>query len=191
MNGDSAGGPLVTAGVLRRKTRLGRLNAILLLGLTAAAVAMLVIPANAGSARLVWNMTPSAPPGLYIIKHDGWRAGDRVAILPPEELAADLDRRGVLPRGKLLIKRVVAGAGDTVCRDSEQVSVNSRIVANARVADAGNALLPSWQGCVELTGTQVFLLGDTANSYDGRYFGVTSAGDVIGRAVLLVAFPLD
>jgi type IV secretory pathway protease TraF len=35
---------------------------------------------------------------------------------------------------------------------------------------------------------QVFLLGDTAGSYDGRYFGVTGASEIVGRADLLLTF---
>jgi len=48
--------------------------------------------------------------------------------------------------------------------------------------------LPSWQGCATLNDEQVFLLGDAAGSYDGRYFGVTRAKEIIGRADLLLAF---
>jgi type IV secretory pathway protease TraF len=34
----------------------------------------------------------------------------------------------------------------------------------------------------------VFLAGDTAGSYDGRYFGVTPASEIIDRAELVLAF---
>ena len=52
----------------------------------------------------------------------------------------------------------------------------------------GGEPLPSWQGCTSLNEGQVFLPGDTAGSYDGRYFGVTRANEIIGRAELLLAF---
>jgi type IV secretory pathway protease TraF len=48
--------------------------------------------------------------------------------------------------------------------------------------------LPSWQGCTSLNEGQVFLLGDTAGSYDGRYFGVTGTREVVGRADLMLGF---
>jgi conjugative transfer signal peptidase TraF len=151
-------------------------------------VAALALPVAAGSAQLVWNATASAPAGLYRIDHKQWRVGDRVAVLPADTLAAELDRRGVLPRGKLLIKRVVAAAGDSVCRRDRVVFVNDEIVAQAKSNDSTGEPLPSWQGCTSLNEGQVFLLGDSAGSYDGRYFGVTRASEVIGRADLLLTF---
>ena len=148
---------------------------------------MLAVPTSASSAQLVWNLTPSAPAGLYRIERKDWNVGDRVAVLPSADLAADLDERGVLRNGKLLIKRVAGAAGDTVCRQHDEVSINGRIVAVAKASGSDGAPLPSWHGCATLNDAQVFLLGDTADSYDGRYFGVTSANDVIGRAVNLIA----
>ena len=96
--------------------------------------------------------------------------------------------RGVLPRGKLLIKRVIAGAGDAVCRRDGAVLVNDEILAQAKLNDSTGEPLPSWQGCASLNEGQVFLLGDTAGSYDGRYFGVTRANEIVGRADLLLTF---
>ncbi len=161
---------------------------IVTLGVSAAAIAMLAVPVTARSAQLVWNLTPSAPVGLYRIERDHWRVGDRVAVLPSQGLAAELDARGVIGEGKLLIKRVAAAAGDKVCRLADEVSVNGHVVANAKPSGAEGVALPYWQGCVTLSAVQVFLLGDTADSYDGRYFGVTSAGDIVGRAVILASF---
>ena len=151
-------------------------------------VAALALPVAAGSAQFVWNATASAPAGLYRIDRERWRLGDRVAVLPADTLAAELDRRGVLPRGKLLIKRVVAVGGDSVCRRDGTVLVNDEILAQAKSNDSTGEPLPSWQGCTSLNEGQVFLLGDTAGSYDGRYFGVTRASEIIGRAELLLTF---
>lgn len=154
----------------------------------AAAVALLAVPVTASSAQFVWNLSHSAPRGLYRIERGGWSVGDRVAILPSQVLAADLADRGVLQNGKLLIKLVAASTGDKVCRRHLEVSINDRVVAQAKTTGANGSLLPSWQGCTTLDDGQVFLLGDTAESYDGRYFGITSATEVIGRAVGMVTF---
>jgi len=153
-----------------------------------AAVVALVLPVTAGSAQLVWNVTPSAPAGLYRIVREPCTRGDRVAVQPSEALGADLDRRGVLAKGRLLIKRVAAVAGDQVCRQGAEVSINGEPAAKARDVDSQGMSLPSWQGCRTLDDGQVFLLGDTAGSYDGRYFGVTPKGDIVGRAELLLSF---
>lgn len=158
------------------------------LSVAAIAIAMLCFAGNANSARLVWNTTASAPAGLYSIEQGIWRVGDRVAVRPSASLAEDLDRRGILPLGKLLIKRVAAGRGDTVCRDGERVTVNGSQVAVAKVASRTAQALPSWDGCRRLSTSEVLLLGDTTDSYDGRYFGVTAARDVIGSVSMLVGF---
>ncbi len=168
--------------------RMCRLRPAVIVGITVAAIAMLAVPVNAASARLVWNVSPSAPAGLYGIEHDEWYVGDRVAVQPSTLLAEDLDRRGILPRGKLLIKRVAAGQGDTVCRHEASLTVNGALAAVARKASDSGEKLPDWLGCQELGSSDVLLLGDTANSYDGRYFGVTSAHDILGRARILVPF---
>jgi conjugative transfer signal peptidase TraF len=153
-----------------------------------AAIVTLALPTRAGSAQFVWNLSPSAPKGLYRIERGGWNVGDRVAVLPSPVLAADLAASGILRNGKLLIKQVAAATGDKVCRQHDVVSVNGNVVANAQAMGSDGAPLPSWQECVLLDDAQVFLLGDTAESYDGRYFGITSAHDVIGQAVILASF---
>jgi type IV secretory pathway protease TraF len=158
------------------------------LSVAAAAIAMLCLTGNASSARLVWNATASAPAGLYSIEQGTWRVGDRVAVRPSASLAEDLDRRGILPLGKLLIKRVAAGRGDTVCRDGERVTVNGSLAAMAKIASRTGEGLPSWTGCRRLSAADVLLLGDTADSYDGRYFGVTLATDIVGRVAILAGF---
>jgi type IV secretory pathway protease TraF len=159
-----------------------------ILSVAAAAIAMLCFAGSASSARLVWNTTASAPTGLYSIEQGTWRVGDRVTVRPSASLAGDLDRRGVLPLGKLLIKRVAAGRGDTVCRDGERVTVNGSVAAMAKSASRTGEALPSWGGCRRLSASEGRLLGDTPDSYDGRYFGVTSADEVIGGVAMLVAF---
>lgn len=161
---------------------------VILLGVAGLGILALALPAVAGSAAFVWNVTASAPAGIYRIDRVPWRAGDRVAVHPSYVLAADLERRGVLPRGRLLIKRVAAAGGDMVCRHDETVWVNGGIAVQARSSDSAGHSLPSWRGCRRLDESEVFLLGDTASSYDGRYFGVTRASEIVGRADLVLAF---
>lgn len=160
---------------------------VAILTMSAAGLAMLAAPTSMTPARLVWNASPSAPTGLYSIEHGVWRVGDRVAVKPSMVLAQDLDRRNILPKGKLLLKRVAAGQGDIVCREGQSVTVNANLVATARAASSAGAPLPGWRGCQTLGSSDVLLLGDTAASYDGRYFGVTSADEILGRASLLIA----
>jgi len=67
-------------------------------------------------------------------------------------------------------------------------SSTTKILAQAKLNDSTGEPLPSWQGCAFLNEGQVFLLGDTAGSYDGRYFGVTRTSEIVGRADLLLTF---
>ena len=149
-------------------------------------IVMLSIPIPPRSAQFVWNLTASAPIGLYRIERESWNVGDRVAVLPSPRLAADLAASGILGDGKLLIKRVAASTGDKVCRQQQEVSINGHVVAKAKTVRSDGASLPAWYGCVTLDNEQVFLLGDTPGSYDGRYFGVTAAEDVLGAVSGLI-----
>ena len=54
----------------------------------------------------------------------------------------------------------------------------------ARLAwDTAGRVLPSWDGCRTLAADEVFLLGDTADSFDSRYWGPvrTTAIDGVWR----------
>ncbi len=73
-------------------------------------------------------------------------------------MTGDLDRRCVLAKGRLLIKRVAAAAGDHVCRRGTGVSINAQPVAKARYADLHGTPIPSWQGYNALDDGQVFIL---------------------------------
>lgn len=169
-------------------SRKGRPERLALMGLSVAGVLMLAVPASMASARFVWNVTPSAPLGIYSIVHGDGRVGDRVAVQPAPPLAADLERRGVLQRGKVLIKRIMAGQGDMVCRGGGEVTVNGALVAVAKSKSSSGVWLPVWQGCRKLEHADVFLLGETADSYDGRYFGVTRRNEVIGPVERVISF---
>ncbi len=173
---------------LVRRSPLRRPGVLVMASLALASVVALTLPVAAGSAQLVWNVTPSAPAGLYRIVREPWIRGDRVAVLPGEALGADLEQRGILAKGRLLIKRAAAVTGDRVCRQGADVSINDEPAAKARDAGSQGLPLPAWQGCVTLEDGQVFLLGDTAGSYDGRYFGVTGTREVVGRADLILGF---
>lgn len=163
-------------------------KALFVPGVAGAGILALLGPVSASSARIVWNVSASAPAGLYYIEHGAWRVGDRVAVRPSNSLARELADRGVLGEGKLLIKRVAASGGDAVCRQGDTVTLNGRHVATAKVADSLGRALPIWSGCLTLTAADVFLLGDTAGSYDGRYSGAAQTREIVGRAILMLGF---
>jgi len=157
---------------------------VCLLVVSAIAVAMLVVSLTSSSARLVWNFTPSIPTGLYSIEDRAWRRDDRVALKPSGHVQELLRTLGVLKEGRLLMKRVAAGEGDEVCRTGLQVTLNGEATVHAQQGQQ----LPFWSGCRVLKAGEVFLLGETDNSFDGRYFGITSATDIVGPLRSILTF---
>lgn len=118
------------------------------------------------------NETISMQTGLYVrtggvgdLKH-----GDIIAM-PMNQNAKDYlrDRMGY-PADTMLLKRVVALPGETVCRQAGTVTVPGRQV-HAERRDSQGTLLPFWTGCHTLLPTEVFVLGDHPASFDSRYFG--------------------
>jgi conjugative transfer signal peptidase TraF len=137
--------------------------------------------------RLVWNASASMPVGLYAVAPVGRvRRGDLViAKLPPtfQKLAAD---RRYLPEDVPLLKRVAGVSGDVICARDEHILINGKLVATRRKADGQGRPMPWWRGCVRLRPRTLFLLvSDVPTSFDGRYFGITEQGSLIGNAHLL------
>lgn len=138
---------------------------------------------------LVWNASASSPPGLYLVAYPGKvEAGDMlIAWAPPEarRLAAE---RHYLPSNVPLVKRVAAVGGDRVCAVGEAIFVNARLETRRRAHDGAGRPMPWWTGCEDLRDGEFFLLTPSVpDSFDGRYFGITRAMDVIGSARLLWA----
>lgn len=136
--------------------------------------------------RWIWNATASAPEGLYRLQPGAvWRRGDLVAVRPTPNLAGWLDRRGYVPIGVLLIKRVGALAPSTACRTGAAITVDGVAVAQARSRDRVGRRLPVWSGCRRLTAADVFLLNPDEGSLDSRYLGPLSRQNVVGRVTPL------
>jgi len=138
---------------------------------------------SADRARLIWNASASAPIGLYRVVHQSTYArGDLVLAKPSPEVARLAARRGYLPAGVPLVKRIVATAGDAVCAKGADIFVDSQFAAMRLSADSNGRPLPGWFGCRTLHQDEVFLLMKGVRaSFDGRYFGPTKTARIIGR----------
>ena len=132
--------------------------------------------------KLVWNASISVPVGLYFVSHTSPKQSDLVLATLPEHARRMADRRGYLPSKVPALKRIVALAGDTVCRFGRVVFVNGSPLAKAKHNDARGLQMPRWRGCFKLGSGQVFLLGDHPDSFDGRYFGVGDQANIHGVA---------
>ena len=154
----------------------------LILALGAAALALIAFSAALQpQPRLVWNVTPSVPTGLYGVQPGAdFTRGDLVAVAPPDALRAFLVARGYLGETTPLLKHVAGLPGDRICRFGALVTLNGNPVAHAQTTDRLGRELPSWRGCRTLQQGEVFLLNAAPDSLDGRYFGALPATSVIG-----------
>jgi conjugative transfer signal peptidase TraF len=160
----------------------GRATTLLL---TAGAAALMLSTIAAMPAkRYVWNASGSVPVGLYRLQPTGdLSVTQLVAVRPPEPLATFLSERGYLPRGVPMLKRVRALPGQTVCRDGLAITVDNIAAGEARNRDSRGRPLPVWQGCRVIADGEVFLMNwRSADSLDGRYFGVLPTTAIIGGA---------
>jgi conjugative transfer signal peptidase TraF len=139
------------------------------------------------SPKLIWNASASVPIGLYRIRPaEPLHIGELVVAMPPEPLAGYLANRGYLPEGVPLLKRILALAGQTVCRTGATITVDGTVVGRAFASDWRGRKLPVWQGCQVLTTGSVFLMNvQSDHSLDGRYFGPLATSAVVGRAAPL------
>jgi len=154
--------------------------------LTTLGAAVLAVPSITAKPApvYIWNASESVPIGLYRLHRTGRLSVTQlVAVQSPEPLATLLADRRYLPRGIPLLKRVLALPGQTVCRDQLAITVDKIELGAARVHDSRGRPLPVWQGCRVIADGEVFLMNwRSADSLDGRYFGVLPASAIIGTA---------
>jgi conjugative transfer signal peptidase TraF len=138
---------------------------------------------------LVWNASASSPTGLYYVGDlRGVAPGNMVVAWPPDEARRLGAQRRYLPLNVPLVKRVAAVAGDRICAVGEAITINGRVETQRRTADGAGRPMPWWGGCENLREGDLFLLAPgVPDSFDGRYFGITRAPEVIGSARLLWA----
>ncbi|RUV27577.1 S26 family signal peptidase [Mesorhizobium sp. M5C.F.Ca.IN.020.32.2.1] len=159
-------------------------TAIVLTALVSSTLVVEPVWRNDGPA-FIWNASASVPIGLYwLAPVSRVEAPDLVVVEPPEPLATFLAKRGYLPRGVPLIKRVLAIAGDKVCRHGAIIIAFGHAYGVAREKDSLGRPLPVWQGCRTLADGEIFFMNwDAADSLDGRYFGPLPASSIVARAL--------
>ena len=160
----------------------GRVTTLLTM-LAAATVVLSTIGAQPAT-HYIWNASESVPVGLYLVRPTARPAVTQLVVIePPEPLATFLAECGYLPRGVPMLKRVLALHGQTVCRDQLTITVDEIEVGEARERDGRGRPLPIWQGCRVIAHSEVFLMNwQSADSLDGRYFGVLPTRAIIGKA---------
>jgi len=152
---------------------------------TIIAIVLLLSTLGGATPHYIWNASKSVPIGLYRVQSaTQLSVTDLVAVRSPDLLAAFLDLNGYLPIGVLLLKRVLALPGQTVCRNGLAIAVDGIVVGEARDRDGRGRPLPAWHGCRVIADGDVFVMNwQSVDSLDGRYFGPLPASAVIGRAI--------
>ncbi len=147
----------------------------------AAAIACAAAAVSADQARAfaLINESPSLPRGLYLRHADASPTPGAIVATPQPSVARRYLGPLGMPPDVLLIKRVAAGPGDRVCRRGDRIHTPVRTVEVLN-RDRRGAVLPRWDGCRTLGAHELFLLGDTAASFDSRYFGPVTATELEG-----------
>ncbi len=152
--------------------------ALLVTAIVAALVAATI--SAPGRPLIIYNPSQSVPQGFYLRRSGASRIGNFVTIAAVNAAAEYAGARDFTDRTDRFIKRVAAAAGQTVCADGEHILVDGLSVATRRERDSSGRALPTWSGCRTLSEDEVFLLGDTDDSFDGRYWGPTPLSDIDG-----------
>lgn len=120
------------------------------------------------------------PTGAYLRASEAAAIGSIVTVRAIDVAPSYATQRSFTNAGDRFLKRVAAGYGDIVCAQNETVTINGKRVALRRSHDDAGRELPSWSGCYTLSRDFVFLLGETPDSFDGRYWGPTPVSQIEG-----------
>lgn len=152
---------------------------IIVLALCAGALALLAAGELRRGDVVLFNATPSVPTGFYVRSDAAVREGAFVTVRAADVAGDYAAVRRFTDTGDRFIKRVAAREGVRVCAEGERVQVGAETLTRAMHDSAGRAL-PTWEGCRVLHEGEVFLLGETADSFDSRYFGIVREDAIEG-----------
>jgi conjugative transfer signal peptidase TraF len=120
---------------------------------------------------IIYNPSQSVPSGFYLRSGEPPRRGDFITVAALEVAPEYAALRGYADRSDRFLKRVAATEGQLVCAEDEMISIDGAQVATRIERDVEGRTLPAWRGCHRLGADELFLLGDTDDSFDGRYWG--------------------
>lgn len=134
---------------------------------------------------IVFNVTESFPPGLYLKVDEKPEKGSLVIFCPEKSPIQDetLERgyvwSGACPSGTIpLLKQIMAVSGDRVRIAEDGVFVNGVMLPNStrKVRFVNDIPLP-WEK--ELSEGEVLFMSPHPRSFDGRYFGPLSSSLIV------------
>ncbi len=128
---------------------------------------------------VIYNASPSMPQGIYVRMHSPIVRHSIVTVRARDVALNYAAARRFTDADDRFLKRVAALDGDVVCAFGPRVTINHELTLQRRTMDNVGRALPTWSGCRRLNG-QIFLIGDTADSFDGRYWGPVASELVEG-----------
>lgn len=119
---------------------------------------------------LLFNHSPSIPVGFYVRDGAELRLGVVVTVRARDVAPAMAHLRAFDDPTDRFIKRVAAIGGQSVCSDGRTLLIDG-VQAAVIYRPADRPTSPAWLGCRRLAADEVLLLGDSLDSFDGRYWG--------------------
>jgi type IV secretory pathway protease TraF len=144
-------------------------------------IALAALAASSISNRdvVLYNHSPSIPTGFYVRRDDEAARGSIVTVRARDVAPVHARQRQFSDDRDRFIKRVAATGGERVCSDGRVLSING--VVAARVSpNAAGAGVAVWTGCRTLREGELLLLGDSPDSFDGRYWGPVDRRSIEG-----------
>ena len=132
---------------------------------------------------ILYPITPSLPPGLYVRTFEPPKVSMIAAFRVPE--AAKLHKASIgetVHDDFLFMKPMVAAPGDHVCRQSSDgVFVNGIRVAPEIAQNRSELPLPLWLGCRRMLEDEFFTMsGHSISSFDSRNYGPIQREMILG-----------
>jgi len=146
----------------------------------AAAVAALLVASILPLDVVLYNHSPSIPTGFYLRQSAPIGVGAIVTVRAIDVAPAEARAQRFTEDGDRFIKRIAGVAGDEVCAEGGTLRINHGPVVRRKRRDTTGRLLKAWSGCQVLAEHEVLLLGDTEDSFDGRYWGPTERQTIEG-----------
>ena len=140
-----------------------------LIGAIAALIFFLLI-----SSQLAINTSASLPVGFYLQKKydsGSLRKGD-IILFYDDKINAIAYKRGYIRRGEQIGKRVAAVEGDSININALKTVILGKIISkNTPIKDSKKRPMDLFQYKGVVPQGSIFLIGDTSNSFDSRYYG--------------------
>jgi len=134
-----------------------------------------------GRPAVLYNPSPSEPPGLYWLSTLPPAPGRVIAFHVPQKGRAYASTHLRYVMRNAILKEIAAGEGAVVCDRDGIVSIDGQVRGWVAPTDRHGVPLPHWTGCQRLQKGQYFVLSNRIpNSFDSRYYGPVSQSEVIG-----------